>query len=329
MAFDAYSSRNIEESFSCNYELNPEYRSVLERSGLIVSGISSDGATRVIELPPHWFVGTGFLPQLSSWPGKPHPLIVSYLKAALALKKLKTKGSERPESIENRWDILYRDYPEVYDEFGSVEVQGTKWIDKARKIISFKGKTVADIGSGSGKSTFEIAEYAASVIGVEPQDEMKALAVKNAASLGLTNIMFKKGQAADIPLEAKSVDITVSVTGFIFYDAISAQRFMREAERITKPGGYILSVGIAPRWVLGGELTPLLLGTKKREDIFDLLMSRHGFTHKDYFSISDFGSVDNVVRVFGFIFGRKVIDYLKRHQKSSIKWKMRIYYKRV
>ena len=27
---------------------------------------------------------------------------------------------KRPLSIENRWDILYRDYPEVYDEFASV-----------------------------------------------------------------------------------------------------------------------------------------------------------------------------------------------------------------
>jgi hypothetical protein len=26
-----------------------------------------------------------------------------------------------PESIENRWDILYRDYPEVYDRFASFD----------------------------------------------------------------------------------------------------------------------------------------------------------------------------------------------------------------
>jgi hypothetical protein len=26
----------------------------------------------------------------------------------------------RPETIENRWDILYEKYPEVYDEFASV-----------------------------------------------------------------------------------------------------------------------------------------------------------------------------------------------------------------
>lgn len=152
-AFEAYGVTRAEESFGCNYELNPDYRDALERSGLIVSGVSSDGGARIIELPPYWFVGTGFLPQLNSAPGKPHPLIVSYLKAALALKNLKalkSQGAPRPDTVENRWDILYRDYPEVYDEFASVPY-GKSWLVGARRITGFRGKVVADIGSGTGK----------------------------------------------------------------------------------------------------------------------------------------------------------------------------------
>jgi CTP synthase len=100
-AFEAYGTRSIRESFSCNYELNPEYRPALERSGLIVSGVSPDGGARIVELPSHWFVATGFLPQLGSEPGKPHPLITAYLRAALASKMRKAKGSELPETAEN------------------------------------------------------------------------------------------------------------------------------------------------------------------------------------------------------------------------------------
>ena len=96
-AYEAYRAVKAEESFNCNYELNPEYRSVLEGSGLIVSGVSPDGGARIVEVPPHWFVATGSLPQLSSEPGKPHPLIVAYLKAALALKNLRNHVRE-PES---------------------------------------------------------------------------------------------------------------------------------------------------------------------------------------------------------------------------------------
>lgn len=83
LAFSIYRSSMIEETFSCNYELNPAYRDALEKSGLKVSGISEDGGARIVELPQHrFFVATGFLPQLMSQEDKPHPLIIAYLKTA-------------------------------------------------------------------------------------------------------------------------------------------------------------------------------------------------------------------------------------------------------
>jgi hypothetical protein len=66
---------------------------------------------------------------------------------------MKMKSTERPETIENRWDILYRDYPEVYDEFASVPYSKIE-VDVIRKMFGLRDKTVADIGSGSGISTF-------------------------------------------------------------------------------------------------------------------------------------------------------------------------------
>ena len=53
----------------------------------------------------------------------------------------------KPESIEGRWDILYRDYPEVYDEFA--QVQKTPYLNLAQKY-NLEGKIIADIGSGMG-----------------------------------------------------------------------------------------------------------------------------------------------------------------------------------
>jgi CTP synthase (UTP-ammonia lyase) len=83
LAARAYGATNIEETFTCNYELNPKYRGRLEKSGLRVSGVSEDGGARIVELPDHgFFLGTGFVPQLSSSPNKPHPLIVAFLEAA-------------------------------------------------------------------------------------------------------------------------------------------------------------------------------------------------------------------------------------------------------
>ncbi|MFH1032113.1 MAG: hypothetical protein V1767_06095 [Chloroflexota bacterium] len=83
LAFRIYQRTEIDEAFNCNYELNPVYRKKLEASGLKVSGVSADGGARIIELLDHrFFIATGFLPQLSSEPTKPHPLIIAYIKAA-------------------------------------------------------------------------------------------------------------------------------------------------------------------------------------------------------------------------------------------------------
>ncbi len=84
LAYSIYRSSKIEETFTCSYELNPAYRANLEAAGLKVSGISEDGGARIVELPDHhFFIATGFIPQLASGENRPHPLILAYLKAAL------------------------------------------------------------------------------------------------------------------------------------------------------------------------------------------------------------------------------------------------------
>ena len=81
LAYRIYRSTRIEETFMCNYELNPEYRDKLEKTGLKVSGVSEDGGTRIVELPDHrFFIATGFLPEMSSEENRPSPLIVAFLK---------------------------------------------------------------------------------------------------------------------------------------------------------------------------------------------------------------------------------------------------------
>jgi CTP synthase (UTP-ammonia lyase) len=82
-AFKLYGKTKISESYSCNYELNPEYQGRLVESGLTISGIDNDGKARIIEVHnKRFFIATGFLPQLNSTPENPHPLIMAFLKAA-------------------------------------------------------------------------------------------------------------------------------------------------------------------------------------------------------------------------------------------------------
>mgnify|MGYP001161609080 FL=1 len=83
-----YKSSNIKERHRHRYEVNINFKSDLEKSGLEFSGMSPDGLlTEVVELKNHpWFVGVQFHPELKSRPFNPHPLFASFIKASINVK---------------------------------------------------------------------------------------------------------------------------------------------------------------------------------------------------------------------------------------------------
>jgi CTP synthase (UTP-ammonia lyase) len=89
LAYQLYGREKATEKFRCSYGLNPEYQDIIERDGMRISGFDPDGEARIVELPRRrFFLATLFLPQLSSAPGQPHPLILGYLRSALPVSRL-------------------------------------------------------------------------------------------------------------------------------------------------------------------------------------------------------------------------------------------------
>ena len=86
LAHRLYGKGETGELYACQYGLNPAYHQPLLDRGLVISGTGAEGEARIIELPAHpFFIATLFLPQLSSSPKHPHPLIKAYLEAARTL----------------------------------------------------------------------------------------------------------------------------------------------------------------------------------------------------------------------------------------------------
>lgn len=84
---DLYGQEEIAEEYYCTFGLNPVYQTVLHEGGLRIVGTDQNGEARIVELPQHrFFVATLFLPQFTSSPEHPHPLISAYLEAALLRK---------------------------------------------------------------------------------------------------------------------------------------------------------------------------------------------------------------------------------------------------
>jgi CTP synthase len=81
---NTYNTKTIEERHRHRYEYNNEYRKQLEAAGLKTTGINLEtGLVEIIEIENHpWFVGVQFHPEYKSTVVSPHPLFVSFVKAA-------------------------------------------------------------------------------------------------------------------------------------------------------------------------------------------------------------------------------------------------------
>tara|TARA_B100001063_G_scaffold241540_1_gene268576 strand:+ start:5191 stop:6828 length:1638 start_codon:yes stop_codon:yes gene_type:complete len=84
IAGETYGNNTIEERHRHRYEYNNKYRSALEAAGLKTSGVNPDtGLVEIIEIENHpWFVGVQYHPEYKSTVANPHPLFVSFVKAA-------------------------------------------------------------------------------------------------------------------------------------------------------------------------------------------------------------------------------------------------------
>lgn len=236
-------------------------------------------------------------------------------------------AQDRPESIENRWDILYRDFPEVYEEFAQVEKRPNA-VDHLCQHFPLAGKVVADVAAGTGASTFKLAQHAAFVIGIEPEAAMRAIAVAEQRARGVANVRFEAGTAESLPLADRSVDAVVAVTSA----NPDVAAFATECARVVRPGGLVLRIDIAPGWY-GGELASVIFDDPSdqppSEPAREAILARLGYDIHDFFMDQDYGTVEKIVRTYGFIFGKRTIDYIRAHNTTTIRWKARIRYKRI
>ncbi len=90
LAYDIYHNTLIHERHRHRYEVNMQHKGALASVGLFVSGVSPDGMLpEIVERKDHpWFVGVQFHPELKSKPFDPHPLFVSFVKAAIQQERL-------------------------------------------------------------------------------------------------------------------------------------------------------------------------------------------------------------------------------------------------
>jgi SAM-dependent methyltransferase len=108
--------------------------------------------------------------------------------------------------------------------------------DELTSITDFSGKSVIDIGSGTGRLAFIAAEKAAVVFAVEPVSNLRLFIKNKAQAKQISNIFPVDGLITELPFPNGFADITMG--GHVFGDTPAAS--YSEMKRVTKSGGTII-----------------------------------------------------------------------------------------
>ncbi|MDI6883056.1 MAG: CTP synthase [Patescibacteria group bacterium] len=84
-----YRTSLISERHRHRYELNNDFREILEKNGLVLAGINPErDLVEIVEIKNHpFFVGTQFHPEFKSRPLNPHPLFKKFIKVCFLKQK--------------------------------------------------------------------------------------------------------------------------------------------------------------------------------------------------------------------------------------------------
>lgn len=124
-------------------------------------------------------------------------------------------------------------------------------LDAMADLAPWRGRTLLDLGCGSG---YWLSAYgdAAQVIGVEPDDQLLAIARGR-----VPNVEVLRGSAERIPLPDASVDVVHARFAYFFPPGVEAG--FDEVMRVLRPGGCLVVVDNDLRH---GEFADLVAGSE-------------------------------------------------------------------
>jgi SAM-dependent methyltransferase len=176
------------------------------------------------------------------------PVITSWVDRVMADAPLEPATPERLRQAELKvmnsiMDLLvYVVDPAIYDAQPFLGWDSNELIS----LVDFSGKTVIDVGSGTGRLAFIAAPSALVVFAVEPIANLRHYLLDKAREQGFTNVYPTDGLITDIPFPDHFADITLC--GHVFGDQPLEE--YGEMKRVTKKGGMLV---LCPGSSLGEE----------------------------------------------------------------------------
>jgi SAM-dependent methyltransferase len=175
-------------------------------------------------------------------------------------------------------------------------------------IIRLRLSIVADVGCGPGQSSRMFLENGNRVIGVEPNEAMRAAAKEILSEF--VNFTVVDGTSENTTLEDESIDFVVAAQAFHWFDA---EKTWREFKRILKPSGHIVLIWNERQL----DTTPFLVEYEKLllKYATDYTKVRH--ENVDALRLGDFFQGE-----YGTAYGKGVFENVQVHDFEGIKGRM-------
>jgi ubiquinone/menaquinone biosynthesis C-methylase UbiE len=207
-------------------------------------------------------------------------------------------------------------FPDRYERFALSTLAA---VDVLRARVDLKGRQILDLAAGTGLDALAIARDARWVTALEPWREMRDVAIQRQRAGGVRNIEFLDGIAEDLSrFPDASFDGAVSIHGAPFPWDVGAA-CIRGCLRVVEPGGFVVFIATTPGWKKDHEERPL---TPTRDPVVEQL-AEYGFAQDDVAVEIDYGSVEEAIATYGFIYGEPAIDYLLGRGTAKINWSLR------
>jgi SAM-dependent methyltransferase len=174
-----------------------------------------------------------------------------------AIGRLSARRGTREEFPDWRFAPNIGGHPDSYELENQAIDRAGHVLAAMRAISPWAGRTLIDLGCGTGYWLRHYAGEAAAVIGVEPDPRLRAVAQSAAAGLPGTDVLA--GSAERLPLADGSADLVHARFAYFFPPGTDAG--LAEVLRVLRPGGRLVVVDNDYR---SGEFARLLAATAAR-----------------------------------------------------------------
>jgi SAM-dependent methyltransferase len=227
-----------------------------------------------------------------------------------------TRSAAREEFSDWRFAPNIGGHPDRYELENRALDQAGHVLAAMRELAPWAGRTIVDLGCGTGYWLHRYAGEAARVVGIEPDPALLATSSRAAAPLPGTEVLA--GSAEHIPLGDNSADVVHARFAYFFPPGTDAG--LAEVLRVLRPGGYLVAVDNDYRW---GEFSGLLAASASRPPLataaaVDAWWRDRGATRYEVRSRLDFASRRELSAVLDIEFPASVArDWLRRHPAAT------------